>query len=576
MNIPNADTRKTILIAALIVVACSIVYGQVVGFDFINIDDRAYVWENPAVQSGLNFQSIVWAFKSFYSANWHPLTWLSHMLDAQLFGPWAGGHHLTNAILHTVNSILVFVVLRSMTGSVWKSGVVALLFAVHPAHVESVAWIAERKDVLSTMFWLLAMIAYIRCVRSKETEVSGSYVSAWLRMWPVTILFAVGLMAKPMLVTLPFALLLCDYWPLGRLKKSRDLRPLLIEKIPLFILTIVSSVITVIAQSSAGAAVSLTAVPFSMRLANVVISYGRYIRMLFYPVELGLWYPLGSAVDPLILFASGSLLAIITVFVWRYRRGNEYLLMGWLWFLGTLVPVVGLVQVGMQSHADRYTYVPYLGLFLIIVWGAAALSRRWAAGQKIVAAAAIVILLTLTALAYRQVSLWRNSETLYTHALSFTENNHFLMSNLCLYYVQKTDVATADQKCSELLGQMPPSADALQTLGYLKLETGKFSDAVRMLREASRLDPGSAQIQLQLAEALARQGNPIEAEAAMQRALTTNKVASESVARTSSALAAAFLKSGRKDKAIEYYQKVLSAKPDATEARENLEKLGVK
>jgi tetratricopeptide (TPR) repeat protein len=288
-----------------------------------------------------------------------------------------------------------------------------------------------------------------------------------------------------------------------------------------------------------------------------------------------LWYPL-EPVNPIALFASAASLAVITIFVWRFRRGNEYLLMGWLWFIGTLVPVIGLVQVGMQSHADRYTYIPYIGLFVIVVWGGASLSRRRPSGERIASAGAIVIVSALTAVAYSQTSLWRNSETLYTHTLSITENNHFLMSNLCLYYLQRTDVATADRRCSELLGQMPPSADALQILGYLRLETGKYPEAVKLLQEASRFDPSSAQIQLQLAEALARQGNPAEAEITMQRALSMNKAAGETVARTSSALAAAFLKSGRKDKAIEYYQKVLSIKPDAAEARESLDKLGVK
>jgi cytochrome c-type biogenesis protein CcmH/NrfG len=573
MNIRNTDARKGILITLLIVAACAIVYGQVVGFDFINIDDRAYVWENPAVQSGLNGRSIAWAFSTFHSANWHPLTWLSHMLDAQMFGPWAGGHHLTNVVLHTLNSVLVFLVLRFMTGCVWKSGIVALLFAVHPVHVESVAWVAERKDVLSTMFWLLAMLAYIRYAR-----VSGSNTifGSWMKMWPVVILFALGLMAKPMLVTLPFVLVLCDYWPLGRFKKLQDLGPLVLEKVPLFVLTAASSMITIVAQSSAGATASLGAVSLNTRLANAIISYGRYIRMMFYPADLGIWYPLDSAIDPLILLASGTLVLVVTVFVWRFRRGNEYLLMGWLWFLGTLVPVIGLIQVGLQSHADRYTYIPYLGLFVIVVWGGESISRRWPAGSRVAVAAAVVIVAALTAVAYRQASLWKNSEILYTHTLSFTENNHFLMSNLCLFYLRRSDVATADRRCSELLAQMPPSADAFQILGYLRIETGKYTEAVRLLQEASRLDPASAQIQLQLAEAFARQGNPSEAEATFRRAVTMDKANNETVARTSSALAAAYLKSGRKDKAIEYYQKVLSVKPDATEARENLERLGVK
>ena len=573
------DSRKTLVVAALILAACSIVYAQTYGFDFINIDDRAYVWENPAVQSGLNSRSITWAFTAFYSANWHPLTWLSHMLDAQLFGPWAGGHHLANAILHTVNSILVFLVFRSMTGCVWKSGIVALLFAVHPAHVESVAWVAERKDVLSTMFWLLTMLAYIRYARMTQSEdETGSYVSSWLRMWPVIILFALGLMAKPMLVTLPFALLLGDHWPLGRLKKLRDLRPLLIEKVPLFVLTIVSSVITLIAQGSAGAAVSLAAVPLTTRLANAVISYGRYIRVLFYPADLGIWYPLEAMIDPIALFASALLLVIVTVFVWRFRRVHKYLLVGWLWFLGTLVPVIGLVQVGLQSHADRYTYIPYLGLFVMIVWGGASLAKRWPAAQSATAAVAIVALLALTVVAYRQTSLWRNSEALYSHTLSFTENNYFLMSNLCLYYVQKADAATADPKCSELLAPMPPSADAFQILGYLKMETGRYDESVKLFQDAARLDPASGQIRLQMAQALARQGNTTEAERAAQSALSMNdaRVGKEMVARTSLIIGDGFLKSGRKDKAIEYYQKALSLKPDLTEARANLEKLGVK
>ncbi len=572
MKVLNSDKRKSLFIAALIIAACVVIYAQVTGFDFINIDDRAYIWENPAVQSGLNFQSIRWAFTSFYAANWHPLTWLSHMLDAEVFGPWAGGHHITNAILHTINSLLIFFVFRSMTGSVWKSGIVALLFAVHPAHVESVAWIAERKDVLSTVFWLLTMLAYIRYVRSSETQNAGR-VSSWFRMWPVIVLFALGLMAKPMLVTLPFVLLLCDYWPLRRLKTFEDLRRLMLEKAPLFVLAAASSVITIIAQSSAGATASLASVPGSTRLGNAIISYGRYLRMLVYPADLGIWYPMDPAVNPFVVLASGLLILIVTAFAWRFRRDNEYLLMGWLWFVGTLIPVIGLVQVGMQSHADRYTYIPYIGLFVMIVWGAAAVSSRWPAGRRIAAAAAALVLLTLTVIAYRQTSLWRTSETLYTHTLSFTQNNHFLMSNLCLYYLRRSDVRTADQRCTELLAPMPPSADAFQILGYLKLETGKYPEAVRFMREASRLDPTSANIQLQLAEALARQGNPNEAEQTMQRALTMSKATNETVARTSTAIAEGYLKAGRKDKAIEYYQKALSVKPDLTDARESLENL---
>ncbi|CAN5604391.1 tetratricopeptide repeat protein [soil metagenome] len=573
------DSPKNIWIVLVIVAACGIVYGQVAAFDFINIDDRPYVWENAAVISGLNTRSITWAFTTFHAANWHPLTWLSHMLDAELFGPWAGGHHLTNVVIHTLNSLLVFFVFRSMTDCRWKSAVVALLFAVHPAHVESVAWIAERKDVLSTMFSLLTILAYIRYARSAPSTTDGGKQGgpSWQLMLPVIICFALGLMAKPMLVTLPFVLILCDYWPLGRLKTVGDLRPLMLEKVPLFILTAISSVITVIAQRSAGATASLEAVPLDTRITNAVTSYGRYIRMAFYPADLGIWYPLGPT-DAAAFLASGILLASVTIFAWRFRSGNEYLVMGWLWFVGTLVPVIGLVQVGMPSPAARYTYFPYLGLLVMVVWGGAALCRRWLKVRNAAPAIATIILLILSVIAYRQTSLWRDSEALYSHTLSFTENNQFLMSNLCLYYVQKTNAVTADQKCTELLGSMPPSADAFQILGYLKTETGKYDEAVRLLQEASRLDPASGEIRLHLAQALARRGNTTEAEQTLEGALTMNdaRVSGEIVARASVILGDSFLKAGRRDRAIEYYRKALSRKPDSTEARVNLDKLGVK
>ncbi|PYT00385.1 MAG: hypothetical protein DMF63_07385 [Acidobacteria bacterium] len=562
---------KNILIVVLIIAACAIVYSQVVGFDFINIDDRAYVWENPAVQSGLNSRSIAWAFSAMYAGNWHPLTWLSHMLDAQMFGPWAGGHHLTNAILHTVNSLLVYFVLRSMTGCTWKSATVALLFAVHPAHVESVAWIAERKDVLSTTFWLLTMIAYVRYARSAD--------KGWHKMIPVVILFALGLMAKSMLVTLPFVLLLCDYWPLDRLKTRSDLRPLIIEKLPLFALTIASSVITYIAQSSVGATASMSYIPRETRFANSIISYGRYLKMLVYPFDLGNYYPLDTtSIDPIALASAVIALAVISILVWRYRNGHEYLFTGWLWFLGTLVPVIGFIQVGLQSHADRYTYIPYMGLFVMIVWGVADLSKRFSLNLKVPAAITVVVVLSLTTLAYRQTSLWRSSDALYTHTLSFTRNNQMLLSNLCLFYVAKADAATANEKCTELLAQMPPSADASEILGYLKIQTGKYDEAVRLLQDAARMDPASAQILLRLAQAQALRGDAGVAEQTIMTAMTMKNAGEnpQIVAETTVAIADSFAKSGRRDKATEYYQRALAVIPNMPQARAGLEKLGVK
>src|SRR5687767_3539497 len=559
--------QRNIVIPLLIVAACAIVYAQTYAFDFINIDDRAYVWENPAVISGLNSRSIAWAFTSFHSANWHPLTWLSHMLDVELFGGWAGGHHLTSALIHTINSLLAFFVFDRMTGSAWKSAFVALLFAVHPAHVESVAWVAERKDVLSTMFWLLTMLAYLWYTERKEG-------SGMLRLAIVSGIFALGLMAKPMLVTLPFALLLCDYWPLARLKHTADLRPLVIEKLPLFALAAISSVITFIAQSSAGATVSIAALPLQERIANAVLAYGRYLWMLVYPVNLGFWYPRDPVVNPLWLIAAGACLLAVTVFAWRKRKAYPYLLFGWLWFLGTLVPVIGLVQVGMQSHADRYTYIPYFGLFVMIAWGGAAVAKEIKIPARAVVVAAAILVTACTALGWRQTSLWRDSETLYSHTMSITSDNHFLMSNLCLYYLRRTDAATAERRCTELLEPIPPSVDSFEILGYLRLETGKVDDAVNLFREGLRLDPGSAALHARLAEALARKGETAESERSLQRALELNngRVSADVMARASAAVANGYLKIGRRDKAVEYLRKALEFRPNDAESRAALDR----
>ena len=284
----NGTWKTDWIVVVGLLLLCVLIYGQVVRFEFVNLDDNLYVYNNSFVTSGINSVSLKWALFAIHSANWHPLTWISHMLDVQLFGPNPGWHHLVNGVLHAANSILAYVVFKRLTGCSWKSALVAALFAVHPAHVESVAWVSERKDVLSTMFWMLTMLAYARYSSSvREKEASGT--TAWLRMWPVIILFALGLMSKPMLVTLPFVLLLCDYWPLGRMNDLSDLRRLTIEKIPLFLLAAASSVITLIAQSSAGATASLGTVPLGTRAGNVVVSYGRYLRMLVYPFELGIW-----------------------------------------------------------------------------------------------------------------------------------------------------------------------------------------------------------------------------------------------------------------------------------------------
>lgn len=600
----NQQKSKLPVIIAIIA-ACLIIYSQTIYFDFINIDDRAYIYENRALLNGFNWKTVSWAFTAFYSANWHPLTWLSHFLDFALFGLNAGGHHATNVVFHTTNAILAFVVFRKMTGDFWKSAIVSLLFAVHLAHVESVAWVAERKDVLSTMFWLLTMLAYFRhcdeATKRQSDKIPPSLSRFVSPSYILTILFfAAGLMSKPMLVTLPFVLLLCDFWALERWKLF-DLKCfglLVAEKIPLFLLSAISAYITFVAQKSFGAAVSLQTLPLETRFVNIALSYAKYVVMLFYPVNLGFWYPFEPNVNPLEVIGAIILLLVISVFCWRERKRRKYLLMGWLWFLGTLVPVIGLVQVGLQSLADRYTYIPYFGLFIMLVWGASDLFaigskslhvskgandgknhahinvQASATKTKIVVAVCAIALIIFGALAFQQTSRWRNSETLYTHTLSFTKNNYFLMTNLCLHYLNKASPEIAEPRCTELLEATPPSPESNNLLGYLRTETGKYDQAVNNYQAAIRMRPDWGILYANLSDTFTRQGKPDEADKSLQKALTMKdaSLSNEILARSSNNLGASYLQKNRTEKAVEYFTKALELNPDLAEANENLKK----
>jgi len=355
----------------LLITVVVLVYAPVKDYPFINYDDTLYVTEVPQVQQGLGWDSVVWSMTAMEAANWHPLTWLSHMLDVQLFGLNPAGHHLTNLLLHLANVLLLFGVLQQMTGAVWRSALVAALFALHPLNVESVAWVAERKNVLSTLFWLLTMAAYMGYVRKPH----------WGRYLGMMGIFVLGLMAKPMLVTLPCVLLLLDYWPLGRLgKDSKEfwerLPRLAAEKLPLFIPVAAISVVTIAAQSQAGALSSWEGLPLGVRVANAVLTYGVGLKKMLWPVDLAVFYPHPGnslAVWPVALAA--LLLVILSLGVWWQGRRSRYLVVGWLWYLGTLFPVSGLIQVGEQAMADRYAYVPLMGLFIILAWGTAELAQ---------------------------------------------------------------------------------------------------------------------------------------------------------------------------------------------------------
>ncbi|MDI6829611.1 MAG: glycosyltransferase family 39 protein, partial [Armatimonadota bacterium] len=354
-------------ISILLIVITAVAFGQVAGHKFVSFDDSKYVTLNPHIRDGINARSIVWAFTAFRASNWHPLTWLSHALDCQLYGLHnAAGHHITNLVLHIANVVMLFVLLSKITGAVWRSAFVSLLFGVHPLHVESVAWIAERKDVLSTFFWILTLLAYVRYVQYPKTK---TYI-------PVIVFFALGLMSKPMLVTLPFILLLLDYWPLSRItfgkqsKQSSKITKLIVEKLPILFLAAGSSAMTFIAQRKGGSVATVESFTVGVRVANALVSYVKYIIKMLWPENLAAFYPHPNDTIPIWQVIGAWIVVIgITIFFIRAAKSRPYLIVSWLWYLITLVPVIGFVQVGFQAMADRYTYIPLTGIFLIVTWG---------------------------------------------------------------------------------------------------------------------------------------------------------------------------------------------------------------
>jgi len=421
--------KNDIFIIIFIFLSTYFVYVQVLDYDFINYDDDVYIIENEFVKKGITGESVVWALTEFHSANWHPLTWISHMIDCQLFGLNAGQHHLISLIFHVFNSVLLYVVFRKMTGTTWQSGFVAALFALHPLHVESVAWISERKDMLSTFCMMLTLLCYFSYTRKRNI----------FYFYFVIIFYLFGLMSKSMLVTLPFVLLLLDFWPLKRFHfQSTNFslgdffthKHLSIEKIPLFLLSALSCLITIYAQRSSEAIQSLDQLPLLQRIANAFVSYIAYIYKMIYPVNLSALYPYRGM--PLLLEIAGSvfLIIFITFISIRAMTSRPYIIVGWLWFLGTLVPVIGFVQVGGQSMADRYTYIPLIGLFLIISWGVSGLFSDWRYKKTFFSSCSFIVLIILSLMTWRQVSYWENGLTISKRAISVTSDNWMMENNL--------------------------------------------------------------------------------------------------------------------------------------------------
>ncbi len=522
------EKYRVVLIFVALALVTFVAFEQVRHNDFVNLDDNVYVIGEPHISGGITVQSVFWAFTKPYAAFWHPLTSLSHMLDCELFGLNPQGHHITSLLLHIANTLLLFWVLKNMTGVIWPSAFVAAAFALHPLHVESVAWVSERKDVLSTLFWMLTMAAYLRYVKHPTT---GKYL--------LTILFfTLGLMAKPIVITLPFVLLLLDYWPLGRLQtgqivddsnrqaqKSANLYSqrqvfywLVFKKVPFFVLSAVASVVAFLVQK--GQKAVMLNLPLSFRIANGLVSYVSYIGKTVYPGRLACSYPLPSGGlptwQPMVCFIVLIAVTVGVVYAAKWRR---YLVVGWLWYLGTLVPVIGLVQVGSHAMADRYTYLPLIGVFIMVAWGAAELSDRWRYGKIVLGVSAGIVLTAMLMCTRMQVRYWRNSTTLFEHALDVAGNNSLILCNLgyTLQYQGRLDEAIS--RYNQALEVNPNSFQTHYNLGNVLSSQGKLDEAVSHYREALRIEPNFVEAHNNLGNALGSQGKFDEALVQFREAL---------------------------------------------------------
>jgi len=536
-----------------------IVYARTLTCDFVNLDDDIYVTDNQYVKAGLTSQSVLWAIKSPRIAFWHPLTMFSHMLDCQLFGLNPKWHHLVNLLFHTANTLLLFAVLNSMTAALWQSAFVAAAFALHPLHVESVAWISERKDVLSTLFWFLTMAAYLRYAR--RTGFTWYIVTL--------LLFALGLMAKPMLVTLPFVLLLLDYWPLKRLTyyPLSAIRYPLFEKLPFIVLSAAFGIITVFAQQAKG--VKRLDVPLTVRLADAAFAFLAYIEKMFWPARLAVFYP-RHAGKPHLLYAAlvAALLLGISAVLILLARKRKYLFVGWFWYLGTLVPVSGLIKVGSGTFAmaDRYTYVSLTGLFIIIAWGLADLTAKWRYRKPALILSALAVLSALSVSTFIQLQYWRNSITLFEHALNVTTANSTAHYNLACALGSQGRYDDAISHYRQALLIKPDDSATYYSLGFALQIKNKLDEAITHYRRALQLDPDYANAHYSLGSALQLQGKLDEAVTHYRRALRLKPNDLEALCNLGEILAS----QNKFDEAINCFRQVLHAKSDDPKAAYNL------
>jgi protein O-mannosyl-transferase len=574
--------RPDLLILMGLAVVTFGIYAQVIGHHFITLDDLSYIEDNPMVNRGVTLGGLAWAFTTFHAGNWHPLTWIAHMIDGQLFGTFAGGHLLVNALIHMANTLLLFWFLLRTTHARWSSALVAALFALHPLHVESVAWASERKDTLSTFFGLLSLIAYVRYADAPSVR----------RYVLVAITLGLGLMAKPMLVTWPFVMLLLDYWPLGRFaavipsevegsrRKISKLTPrgpstslgmtikkLVVEKLPLFALVAASAVITFLAQSHGGFVRGFTEAPSTLRLSNALLSDAKYVVRAFWPNDLAFYYPYSGPGIPAWQIIGAALLLIgTTAFCFFQRKLRPYLIVGWLWFLGTLVPVIGLVQVGGQTMADRYFYIPSIGLFIAIVFGLTDVAKSWRVAPLLGAGVALGVLLILATLTNAQIQRWRDSFTLFEHTLAVTPPNLLIEHNLGLAMGDSGRYDEAAVHFEKALQMDPNFYDALVGLGATREFQGRLPEAIQYFQAAIRSRPDTPKAHVQLGRALWKQNDH---QAALEEMRRASQLAPEDEdIRADFGIALELV--DRLPEAIEQFHEALRMNPNDAETHNNL------
>jgi tetratricopeptide (TPR) repeat protein len=561
MNAALGPDRRLPDLAAVaaIVLAVAAIYTQTAWFQFLSWDDQAYVTSNYRVRQGLSWDNLAWAFTALFASNWHPLTWLSLLLDSSLFGSWAGGFHLSSAAWHLVTSLLLYSLLRRMTGELWRPALVSIIWAVHPLHVESVAWVSERKDVLSAAFGLLALHAYLSYTRAPSV---GRYLL-------VLAAFACSLLSKQMLVTLPALLLLIDYWPLQRLTPA-NWRQRVLVKLPFLGLAVAAAFATVVAQSVGGAIRTTDEFSLTERVLNAISSYGIYIVQHVWPSNQSFFQVFRM---PSLVWVAASLAMIfsLTYIAWRRRERTPAMLVGWLWFLGTLIPVIGLVQVGVQAWASRYTYIPSIGLLIMVAWliPVPDFARTRAMGMGIAAAAAIAVM-GLMARAFIETGYWRNSETLYQRAVALDPRNHVAHTLLAQLYADRGALEPASHHANVVLrlagGGGRVSANAMLSLSRVLMDLGRFDEALAMLAEVEKIDPDGPTLHYNRGTLEMLRGMPLAALPHFDRAIRLQPAYSDALNNHGVALA----RLGRLDEAAEAHRRAIGVDPFNFQAHYNL------